>query len=44
MINIFFRLNSVKGLGTVAVALGPDRTRNELLPYIIGKNLSALIF
>ena len=31
------RLNSVKGLGTIATALGPERTKNELLPYIIGK-------
>lgn len=30
------RINSVKSLGTIAVALGPDRTRNELLPYILG--------
>lgn len=31
-----YRINSVKNLGTIAVALGPDRTRNELLPYILG--------
>ena len=29
------RINSVKNLGTVAIALGPDRTRQELLPYIL---------
>lgn len=34
---ISFRVNSVKNLGQVAVALGQERTRNELLPYILGK-------
>jgi len=29
------RITSIKGLTTVAVALGPDRTRNELFPYIL---------
>ena len=29
------RINSVKKLSTIAVALGPERTRNELLPYIM---------
>lgn len=29
------RINAVKGLNTVAVALGPERTRLELLPYIL---------
>ena len=29
------RITSVKSLGTVAVALGPERTRQELLPYIL---------
>lgn len=29
------RINSVKNLGTVAIALGPERTRQELLPYIL---------
>lgn len=28
------RLNAVKNLSTIATALGPERTRNELLPYI----------
>lgn len=31
----FCRINSVKSLHTVAVALGVERTRNELLPYIL---------
>lgn len=25
----------MQSLGTIAVALGPERTRNELLPYIL---------
>eukprot|EP00656_Telonema_subtile_P019228 TRINITY_DN204_c0_g1_i1.p1 TRINITY_DN204_c0_g1~~TRINITY_DN204_c0_g1_i1.p1 ORF type:complete len:599 (+),score=184.35 TRINITY_DN204_c0_g1_i1:202-1998(+) len=28
------RLNSVRRLGTIAVALGLDRTRNELIPFL----------
>jgi serine/threonine-protein phosphatase 2A regulatory subunit A len=29
------RIASVKNLSTIAIALGPDRTRSELLPYIL---------
>ena len=29
------RVNSVRSLQTISVALGPDRTRLELLPYIM---------
>lgn len=29
------RINAVNNIGTIATALGPDRTRNELLPYIL---------
>lgn len=29
------RINSVKNLGTISIALGPERTRQELLPYIL---------
>eukprot|EP00347_Sterkiella_histriomuscorum_P020919 403335954 len=29
------RVNSVKNLSQIAIALGQDRTRNELLPYIL---------
>ena len=29
------RINAVNNLGTIAIALGPERTRNELLPYIL---------
>ena len=34
-------MNSVKSLNTVAIALGPERTRTELLPYILGKILKS---
>ena len=29
------RIASVKNLSTIATALGPERTRSELLPYIL---------
>jgi len=29
------RINSVKNLPTISVALGMERTRNELMPYIM---------
>jgi serine/threonine-protein phosphatase 2A regulatory subunit A len=29
------RITAVKNLSTISVALGPERTRNELLPYIL---------
>ena len=33
---VFFgRINAVKSLQTISVALGVERTRNELLPYIL---------
>ena len=32
---LLFRVNSVQNLSTISVALGKERTRNELLPYIM---------
>jgi len=29
------RISSVRSLTTIAIALGQERTRNELLPYIL---------
>ena len=29
------RIKSVQSLSQISIALGPDRTRNELLPYIL---------
>ena len=34
---IYDRLNSIKNLTNIATALGADRARTELLPYILGK-------
>jgi serine/threonine-protein phosphatase 2A regulatory subunit A len=31
------RLNSMRKIDTIAQALGPERTRSELLPFISGK-------
>ena len=36
-------MNAVKNLGTIAVALGTERTRNELLPYITGEKIIIII-
>lgn len=30
------RLNSVKNLSSIAQAMGPEKTRNELLPFLEG--------
>ena len=30
-----YRTNSVKNLHTISIALGKERSRNELLPYIM---------
>lgn len=29
------RLNAVRRLSTIALALGPDRTRDELVPFLV---------
>lgn len=34
-LSFVFRINSVKSLHTISIALGVERTRNELLPYIL---------
>uniref|UniRef100_A0A8B9MJ31 Uncharacterized protein n=1 Tax=Accipiter nisus TaxID=211598 RepID=A0A8B9MJ31_9AVES len=31
---VFLRLNSIKKLSTIALALGVERTRSELLPFL----------
>ena len=31
------KLNAIKNLNVISIALGKERTRNELIPYIIGK-------
>lgn len=30
------KINAIKGLNIIAIALGKERTRNELLPFIAG--------
>ena len=34
--DIQLRLNSIRKLNTIARALGPERTRTELLPFLTG--------
>lgn len=33
-----YRVNAVKQLDKIAIALGDDRTNSELLPYAMGKD------
>ncbi|OAF71343.1 Protein phosphatase PP2A regulatory subunit A [Intoshia linei] len=35
--NVQLRLNSITNVKTIAFALGPERTRNELIPYLTDK-------
>jgi serine/threonine-protein phosphatase 2A regulatory subunit A len=35
--DIEFRLNSISKLSTITDALGPERTRTELVPFLQGK-------
>jgi serine/threonine-protein phosphatase 2A regulatory subunit A len=32
---MYFRLDAIQNLPTISIALGKERTRNELLPYIM---------
>jgi serine/threonine-protein phosphatase 2A regulatory subunit A len=34
------RLNAIHRLSTIALALGPERTREELIPFLDGKQES----
>lgn len=38
------RLNSIKKLSTIGLALGVERTRTELLPFLTGKTSQNLYF
>ncbi len=31
------KVNAIKSLKVISLALGKDRTRNELLPFLIGR-------
>lgn len=35
--DVQLRLNAIRNLGTIAMALGPQRTRDELIPFLNGK-------
>jgi hypothetical protein len=32
------KINAIRGLNIIAFALGKERTRNELIPFVAGKN------
>jgi serine/threonine-protein phosphatase 2A regulatory subunit A len=34
--DVVLRLNAIKRLSTIALALGPERTRTELIPFLDG--------
>lgn len=34
--DVILRLNAIHRLSTIALALGPDRTRDELIPFLDG--------
>lgn len=34
--DVLLRLNAIRRLSTIALALGPDRTRDELIPFLDG--------
>ena len=43
--DVQLRLNAIRNLGTIAMALGPQRTRDELIPFLNGtKDINLLIF
>ena len=42
--DVQLRLNSIKKLSTIALALGIERTRSELIPFLTGfNNLGVII-
>lgn len=36
--DVLLRLNAIRRLSTIALALGPERTRDELIPFLDGKS------
>ena len=34
--DVVLRLNAIRRLATIAMALGPERTRKELIPFLDG--------
>lgn len=39
--DVLLRLNAIHRLSTIALALGPERTRDELIPFLDGMHPSA---
>ncbi len=37
------RMNSVKNFVTIASAVGPERTRSELLPFVSGNHIKDFV-
>lgn len=35
--DVLLRLNAIRRLSTIALALGPERTRDELIPFLDGE-------
>jgi len=40
--DVLLRLNAIRRLSTIALALGPERTRDELIPFLDGTQASRL--
>jgi serine/threonine-protein phosphatase 2A regulatory subunit A len=40
--DLSLRLNSIRRISTIALALGPERTRNELIPFLDGSFINIL--
>lgn len=38
--DVLLRLNAIHRLSTIALALGPERTREELIPFLDGRSPS----
>jgi serine/threonine-protein phosphatase 2A regulatory subunit A len=38
--DVVLRLNAIKRLSTIALALGAERTRGELIPFLDGNHLA----
>lgn len=37
--DVLLRLNAIRRLSTIALALGPERTRDELIPFLDGARI-----
>ena len=41
--DVILRLNAIHRLNTIALALGAERTRDELIPFLDGKPASTIL-